>query len=55
MHITKSYFSFVTGFFVDQSIYFNHATYSIDKKKNNKNYFYAQVFINFIVNSYDKD
>ena len=31
IHIRKSHFLFVTGFFMDRSIYFDHATYSFDK------------------------
>ena len=31
IHITKSHFLFVTGFFMDRSIYFNHATHSFEK------------------------
>ena len=31
IHITKSHFLFVTGFCMDRSIYFDHATYSFDK------------------------
>ena len=31
VHVTKSHFLFLTGFFIRKSIYFNYATYSFNK------------------------